>query len=34
MLNTNLVNPHGLSNLSSFSTANDLAKLCTFGMKN
>ena len=34
MLSTNLVNPHGLSNTSSYSTANDLAKLCTFAMKN
>ena len=34
MLNTHLANPHGLSNNSSLSTANDLAKLCTFAMKN
>jgi len=34
MLNTNLANPHGLSNFSSYSTANDLAKLCTAAMKN
>lgn len=34
LTNTNLANPHGLSNTSSLSTANDLAKLCTFAMKN
>ena len=34
MLNTNLANPHGLSNTASYSTASDLAKLCSFGMKN
>ena len=34
MTNTNIANPHGLSNTSSYSTANDLAKLCTFSMKN
>ena len=34
MVNTNLVNPHGLSNTFSLSTASDLAKLCTFAMKN
>lgn len=34
MMNTNLVNPHGLSNTASYSTASDLAKLCTYAMKN
>lgn len=34
MLDTNLANPHGLSNRSSHSTAFDLAKLCTYSMKN
>jgi len=34
LTNTSLANPHGLSNTSSLSTANDLAKLCTFAMKN
>lgn len=34
MMNTNLVNPHGLSNTASYSTATDLAKLCTYAMKN
>ncbi len=34
MLNTNLVNPHGLSNQASYSTASDLAKLCAYAMKN
>ena len=34
LTNTNLANAHGLSNVSSYSTANDLAKLCTFCMKN
>lgn len=34
LLDTNLANPHGLSNRSSHSTAYDLAKLCTYSMKN
>lgn len=34
MMNTNLVNPHGLSNTASYSTASDLAKLCSYAMKN
>lgn len=34
MLSTNIANPHGLSNFSSYSTANDLTKLCSAAMKN
>lgn len=34
MNNTNVVNVHGLSNTASYSTAMDLAKLCTFSMRN
>lgn len=34
MFNSNFANVHGLSNVYSFSTANDVAKLCSFAMKN
>jgi len=34
MFNSNFVNPHGLSNTYNFSTANDLVKLCGYGLKN
>ena len=34
MMSTNIANAHGLSNTSSYSTANDLCKLCTVAMKN
>lgn len=34
MYNTNFANTHGLSNVYSFSTASDVAKLCSFAMKN
>lgn len=31
---SNWVNPHGLSNVNNFSTAEDMAQLCMFAMKN
>jgi len=34
MYNSNFVNPHGLSNAYNYSTANDLVKLCSYGLKN
>ena len=34
MLDSNFANPHGLSNRSSYSTAFDLTKLCSYAMKN
>lgn len=34
MFNSNFANAHGLSNVYSFSTASDVAKLCSFAMKN
>lgn len=34
MNNSNFANPHGLSNTNNYSTAEDLAKLCTFSMRN
>lgn len=34
MNNSNFANPHGLSNTNNHSTAEDLAKLCTFSMRN
>ena len=34
MFSSNFANPHGLSNTANYSTANDLAKLCSFGLKN
>ncbi len=34
MYNSNFANPHGLSNTASFSTASDVAKLCSYSMRN
>ncbi len=34
MASTNFANSHGLSNISSYCTVNDLNKLCTRAMKN
>lgn len=34
MANSNFANPHGLSNPDNYSTATDLAKLCTASMRN
>lgn len=31
---SNFANPHGLSNINNYSTAQDLAKLCAFAMRN
>ena len=31
---TNWANPHGLSNVNNFSTAEDVARLCLHAMKN
>ena len=34
MFNSNFVNPHGLSNVNSLSTAEDMARLSAYAMKN
>jgi serine-type D-Ala-D-Ala carboxypeptidase (penicillin-binding protein 5/6) len=34
MSSSNFANPHGLSNPANYSTAADLAKLCTYAMRN
>ena len=34
MVNSNFANPHGLNNPQNYSTAEDVAKLCTHAMKN
>ena len=34
MASSNFDNPHGLSNPNNYSTAQDLAKLCTYSMRN
>jgi serine-type D-Ala-D-Ala carboxypeptidase (penicillin-binding protein 5/6) len=34
MTTSNFANPHGLSNTNNYSTADDLAKLCTYAMRN
>ena len=34
MNSSNFDNPHGLSNTNNYSTAEDLAKLCTYSMRN
>jgi D-alanyl-D-alanine carboxypeptidase len=34
MISSNFANPHGLSNNNNYSTAQDLAKLCTYAMRN
>lgn len=34
MTSSNFDNPHGLSNPNNYSTAQDLAKLCTYSMRN
>jgi len=34
MNNSHFANPHGLSNTSNLSSAEDVAKLCTYSMKN
>lgn len=34
MENTRFTNPHGLSQITNVSTAENLAKLCTYAMKN
>ena len=34
LYNTYFANPHGLSNTSSHSTASDVAKLCSYAMRN
>jgi D-alanyl-D-alanine carboxypeptidase len=31
---SNFANPHGLSNINNYSTAQDLAKLCAYAMRN
>lgn len=33
-INTSFANPHGLSNVNSFSTAEDMARLSSYAMKN
>lgn len=33
-LSTSFANPHGLSNVNSLSTAEDMAKLSAYGLKN
>ncbi len=33
-VNTSFANPHGLSNVSSLSTAEDMARLSAYAMKN
>jgi D-alanyl-D-alanine carboxypeptidase len=32
--NTSFANPHGLSNVNSLSTAEDMARISSYGMKN
>lgn len=34
MANSNFANPHGLSNTNNYSNAEDLAKLCSYAMRN
>lgn len=34
MSNSNFANPHGLNHTQNFSTAEDLAYLCSYSMKN
>lgn len=34
MENSKFTNPHGLSQVTNFSTVDNLAKLCTYAMKN
>lgn len=34
MNSSNFDNPHGLSNTNNYSTAEDLAKLCAYSMRN
>lgn len=34
MYASNFANPHGLSNTSNYSNAEDLAKLCSYAMRN
>lgn len=34
MANSRFTNPHGLSQMTNTSTAEDLAKLCSFAIKN
>jgi serine-type D-Ala-D-Ala carboxypeptidase (penicillin-binding protein 5/6) len=34
MVCSNFSNPHGLSNTNNYSTVQDLAKLCTYAMRN
>jgi D-alanyl-D-alanine carboxypeptidase (penicillin-binding protein 5/6) len=33
-INTSFANPHGLSNVNSLSTAEDMARLSAYGIKN
>ena len=34
MYNSRFTNPHGLSQVTNYSTADDLSKLCCYAMKN